>query len=84
MRIDVTNLIGPHARVAQRLLHYANRTRTAFIGHRQMESIGRHAVTDNLSINTRASPFGKFKLLEDHDPGAFTNNKTIAIAFKWP
>src|SRR5687768_18477620 len=49
-----------------------------------MESIGGSAVADDLAVNLRAATFRRLQLFQDHDPGAFANYKTIAIALKRP
>ena len=82
MRVDVANLFGLHARIAQRLLHHANRARPGFVGHRQMKSVGGHAVADDLGVNARAASLRKFQFFENHDAGALADNKAVAIAFK--
>src|SRR5258705_13912321 len=49
-----------------------------------MERIGSHAVANELRIDPGTATFRHFQFFEDHNAGAFADNKSIAVAFKRP
>src|SRR5205823_12014334 len=55
-----------------------------FGGLGNVESVGAHAVADNLRHNRSAAPAGELELLENQDARAFPDYKAIAIDIKWP
>src|SRR5690349_8877971 len=82
VRVDVTNLIRPDARVFERALHDASRARPGFVRHRKMECIRRRAVANQLSVDPSATSLRRLELFENHDPRALADHKTVAISLE--
>src|SRR6185369_6204739 len=49
-----------------------------------MKRISGRAVAHDLSVDLRATSLCRLELFEDHDPRAFTDDKTVAVSLKRP
>src|SRR5205085_2629748 len=84
VRVDVADLIRLDATITHRHLHHAPRARSGLVGHRDVESVGGHAVTDQLGVNLCAARARKLQLFEDHDACALADDEAVAVALEWP
>ena len=82
--IDVVHFLGFDASIGKRVHHHAIAAFAFFGGLGDVESVGAHAVADNLCHNRSAAPAGELELLENQDARAFPDYKAIAIDIKWP
>ena len=84
MRINVIDLLGLNAGVFHRFLHNAPRAGTRLVRHRQVKRVGRHTIAHEHRVYFCAAALRMFELLKDHDPGAFADDKAIAVGVKRP
>src|ERR1700736_662940 len=79
VRVDVADLLSTDARILNRPPHYTDQTTLGLVRRGHVVSISGHTVADNLGIDMRTALTGVFQFFEDHDSGAFTDHKPIAI-----
>src|SRR5262245_22073921 len=77
--VDVADLFRGNARVLNRSLHRSDNSALGLIRRRNVISVGRHAVADNLGIDSRSALTSMLKFLEDHDSRAFTDYESVTI-----
>ena len=77
MGIEVLDLIGIDAGIAQRVDHGAAWAVHARRGH--VTSIGTHAKTDQFGVNFGAAGFGVFVLFQHHHARAFAQHKAVTV-----
>src|SRR5215471_11375729 len=79
VRVDVADFFPSNARVLNRPLHGSDNSALCLIRRGNVISVGRHAVADNLCVDSRSAPARMLKFLEDHDSRAFTDHESVAI-----
>src|SRR5215475_7624855 len=77
--VDVADFFRSNARVLNRSPHRSDNSALGLIGRGNVISVGRHAVADNLGVDSRSAPASMLKFLEDHDSRAFTNYESVTI-----
>src|SRR6266542_3803970 len=80
--VDVADLFRFNAGIRDRLLLQEGRSGTSFVWHRDMKSVGGHAIANNFCIDRRTSASRKFQLFKNHDAGAFADDETVPIPFE--
>src|SRR5690606_14175200 len=78
MGVDVVDLVGVDAAIAQGVQHTA--ARAVFVGRRDVMRVGAHAVAREFAVDARAALFGVFVFFEHQHASAFAQYETIAIA----
>ena len=77
VRVEVLDLVGVDAGVAQRGHHRALRAVDVRRGH--VVGVGAHAEADQLGIDLRAAPLRVLVLLEHQHAGAFAEHEAVAV-----
>ena len=77
VRVEIIDLIGVDARIFQGHRHGA--ARAVHVGRGHVESVARHAKTDDFSVNLGTACFGVFVLFEHQHAAALAQHKTVAV-----
>src|SRR6266436_2632694 len=77
--VDVADSFRSNARVLNRSLHGSDNSALCLIRRGNVISVGRHAVANNLGVDSRSAPASMLQFLEDHDSRAFTDNESVTI-----
>src|ERR1017187_6468782 len=78
MGVDVADLFGNDSGIGKRRPHGAHSAIRSFIRRRDVESIARHSVANNLRQDGRAALDGEIQSFQNHHAGAFANYKSVA------
>ena len=82
VRVDVADLLGRDAGVAQRRAHDAVGAIAVLGGLRDVVGVAGHAVADDLGEDARAAALGVLERFHDQDAGAFADDEAVALGVK--
>src|SRR5260221_2423031 len=79
VRVNVTNLLRSDAGILNCAEHRADDAALRFVRSGHVVGVAGGAVAGDLRVDMRAPLASVLQFFEDHDPGAFTHHKSVAV-----
>src|SRR5437773_1643385 len=84
VRVDVLNVFGVLACVAQSQLHGPGRSGSLGMRGGNVVGVGGTAAAEHLGIDGSAAMAGSLQLFQDQHPSTFAEDKAVTVAIEWP